>query len=99
MLLLVKSVLLLLVRPFVWLFGVGTERVAKWHRSMYFGEIIVIVLEGSMEFLICGYFNLVNQKITSNEIGEQLSLYVAYSVLFLTLIIMPTVYFWLWTQT
>ena len=94
-LLCVKAIVLLLLRPIVCCFGLGQERYDRWHRSLYFGEIIMIVLEGSMEFLICGYFNFVNPMVTSEFTGEQISLYVAYAIILLTVIITPSVYIWL----
>ena len=97
--LIVKAVVLLLMRPIVWLTGICRKRYEEWHRSIYFGEIIAILLEGSMEFMICGYINLVNLNMTSDFAGEKLSQGVSYVILALTIIILPIVYIWLLNQT
>lgn len=95
--LLVKALFLALIQGMLWAAGYTSRSITRWHKSLYFGQFIVIILEGAMEFLISGWINM-RDPVISKYLGDQISLVVSIFILVLTLIVMPLVYIWLLRQ-
>ena len=61
---------------------------------MFWGEVLVIMIEGCMEFLISGFLNI-KYPSPSNKSGETIALLYGYFSLIKVIIIMPKMYIWL----
>jgi hypothetical protein len=60
---------------------------------MFFSEIILLIIEGYIEFLISGYLNS-QSEIKNPKIGDYIGRGVGYFSLFATLIGMPLLSIW-----
>lgn len=57
--------------------GKGQEKLRKEKNRLFFNEIILLVIEGYMEFAIAGYINYLGSK-DSEASGEIISKYIRY---------------------
>ena len=62
--------------------------------ALFFKEILTILLEGYIEFLIAAYFNLINNEALDTTNGEILAKYFIMSILPLALIVLPLIQIW-----
>jgi len=67
-------------------------------KSMFFTEIILLLIEGFMEFLISGYLNTIDPLLNSGYNGDIVSAYVGYFCLFKTIIFMPCCFIYMFTR-
>ena len=70
---------------------------SKYSKSLFFSEILSIVMEGYIEFLIAQYLNL--SLPLDSKTGEVISLIFTFSTMFLTWIFVPVVIFWTMAQS
>ena len=67
-----------------------TERVyAMLFSTLFFTDILTILLEGFMEFLVAAYLNVLNHDPLETASGEIAAKYLIYSVLPLLLVALP----------
>jgi hypothetical protein len=57
--------------------------------SLFFTEILTILLEGFIEFLVAAYLNVLNNEPIETASGEIIAKYLIYSVLPLLLVALP----------
>ena len=92
----------LCVVPVIWLYTFITGKgkgVLDWFiHKMFYSEIIIILIEGFMEFLISGYLNAVDPLFHTSKSGDVVSVYVGYFSLFKTIILMPGLFIYLFTR-
>lgn len=94
---------IIIVIPIMWLLvhftGYG-KKINKWLiKSMFFSELILISIEGSMEFLISGYLNTADQNLDFSNSGEIVSIIVGYCCLILVLVVLPGFFIYLLTRS
>lgn len=78
--------------------GKGNRLLKSMQKQMFYGEIILLMIEGCMEFLISGYLNAIDPLFDSTFVGNKISLYVGYFSLFLIMVLMPAIFFYVLTQ-
>ena len=65
---------------------------------MFFSEIIVLMIEGSMEFLISGYLNTDNPTLETKHSGEKMAYYVGIFCLLLICFVLPAMIIYMLTR-
>ena len=70
--------------------GKGRKFKKRFHRSLFYGEILTCLLEAYFEFLIAGNLTLKETLFTTS--GEIIANYVGYLCLLASFIIMPIVF-------
>lgn len=69
--------------------GKGQKSYKKQVDALFFNEILLLMMEGYIEFLISGYLNYDTPSCGGDASGEKISVYVSYFCLMVTLIIVP----------
>ena len=94
---LLKLPLIVVVKLFSLLLGgrYYTKEIYNFlYDALFFKEILTILLEGYIEFLIAAYFNLINNEALDTTNGEIQAKYFIMSILPLALIVLPLIQIW-----
>ena len=67
----------------------GHEKLKDLKKSLFWGEILIMCIEGYIELLIAGYLNTSFNLNSTN--GEVTARYVAYYCLIISLVVMPLI--------
>ena len=70
-------------------FGRGKKIYQKQVNALFYNEILLLMMEGYMEFLIAGYLNYDKPICDDNASGEKIAIVVSYLCLMTTLVIVP----------
>mmetsp|Transcript_24944 Transcript_24944/g.38740 ORF Transcript_24944/g.38740 Transcript_24944/m.38740 type:complete len:353 (+) Transcript_24944:2718-3776(+) len=70
----------------------GETFVEKQKKTLFFNDILILALEGYLEFLICGYLNLQQPLIDTSFTAERLSLFISLFC-FATALLLPVAFF------
>lgn len=80
--------------------GINNARFSKtikeWGVSLFFGELVAIVIEAYMEFITSAYLNL--KYPLSQTSGERLGVIFAYISIVVSLLIVPVLAIYVFTQ-
>ena len=69
--------------------NLGHEKLKDLKKSLFWGEILIMCIEGYIELLIAGYLNTSFNLNSTN--GEVTARYVAYYCLIISLFVMPLI--------
>lgn len=86
---LIKVAFLPLLALVVTISGRGRKYYQTLKQQLFFKEIIILLVEGCMEFLISGYLNILEPIHGSEFLGESLSLYIGWYSMVKIMIILP----------
>jgi len=79
--------------PLLWLYvkftNSGHEKIINLKKSLFWGEILIMCIEGYIELLIAGYINATFHLNSTN--GEVTAKYVAFYCLITSLVVMPLI--------
>lgn len=69
------------------------SKLRKWKEKLFFGDIITLVLEAYLEFLISGRYAVLELNATSD--GEIVSFWIGVVCLVMNLVLMPMAFFYM----
>ena len=82
-----RLVFLVVVIFYYYITGKGRKYKKRFHRSLFYGEIITCFLEAYLEFIIAGSLTLKQSLFTTS--GEIIANFVGYLCVFSSYVLMP----------
>lgn len=82
----------------VMLSGKGEKTYQSLKDQLFFKEIIILLIEGCMEFMISGYLNIQEPLRGTSFIGEELSFWVAWFSFIKIMVVLPLAFFYMLQQ-
>ena len=93
-----RVLFVLFLKVFLKITGRGKLFYEKQFKRVFFTDLILIFIEGYIEFCIAGYLQFGNPNIDRSYVGEKLSLYICAFSVVMSLVIIPLGFIYMLTR-
>ena len=90
-----KVILYFIAKVFCFITGVQIKGLDKFGQRLFFNEVLAIVLEAYIEWIISGYLNYVSQDFSVD--GERIGVILGYVCLAVVILVIPLVLIYVYT--